>query len=64
MFEKEKTAKIENFCQKNDQKPRIFEKKAKKTENFDSFFFRSDRPVEESRLGRQPVPVNPTGFHL
>ena len=32
---------------------------------FDRFFNRLDRPVEESRPDRQPDrPVNPTGFHL
>ena len=32
---------------------------------FDRFFYRLDRPVEESRPDRQPDrPVDPTGFHL
>ena len=32
---------------------------------FDRFFSRLDRPVEESRPDRQPDrPVDPTGFHL
>ena len=32
---------------------------------FDRFFNRFDRPVEESRPDRQPDrPVDPTGFHL
>ena len=32
---------------------------------FDRFFNRLDRPVEESRPDRQPDrPVDPTGFHL
>ena len=32
---------------------------------FDRFFNRLDRPVEESRPDRQPErPVDPTGFHL
>ena len=32
---------------------------------FDRYFNRLDRPVEESRPDRQPDrPVDPTGFHL